>query len=667
MSQANPFISTQITSQELIDSSKQLAAEIRKDDAAMATHLAVLAPHSSRYYRLRQLENERAGADAFAKDAGAEDKVATVEVYEKVTMDEFIAKKREVGLVHKSLATKRAEIRKLDEEIDCAEKKLHQQQEQLENTREKFNNFLKHSNLEQDAAVRRADMETKAKQSKKIEIKKLSARINHIELEIRKGEVQVETCKLYKKFLDDLAKPRWFYDVLIELRIAEKVEGVLQATEAEYEKKSASVKKMYDNEVKMREESARLVENANKFRKASALGELESPVDEDELVPLEAQLEKLHHSLEEKAQVKVEEISEQIREEVNALTLDEVRSALERDYEENQKPTYYTDVDQLLDVFINVEEGNLFLIQNCQELEEELERVANEHHAEKSETLAMTKQRHMQMQALAEKIRGAQVKLRQLEQRASDLEKHVPSTGKDDKNDKKGVPEELSPEQFKVEVEKIITKLFRTLSSGDAVIKSLTTQQQLQEREQLNQGEDNLGGGDEGMSGGSKKSPRGPSKASPRAEGPKRTAKKKEKANGGAAKSTQQTEGSSETAGSNMGPVEMLTIIENKLEEYHRYISDPQNAVEEPLIQQVMKASDKERRRQARLIHMEKQAREQEAKSRRALERSRAPVLRRTGKPVLPRSRWVTIVEKGKEGKAPVGSTETETDLNEFL
>lgn len=667
MNHPNPFTTREkpgqastapASNQPLADSSKLLADEIRRDDAAMSRELASLAPRSSKFYRLQQKDD---GAGSGPNAMRTEDAVAAVEVHEKVTMDEFIAKKREVGLVHMSLATKRAEIRKLDEEIDCAEKKLHQQQEQLENTREKFNNFLKHSNLEQDAAVRRADAETKAKQSKKVEIKKLSARINHIELEIKKAEIQVETCKMYKKFLDDLAKPRWFFDVLIELRVSDKLEEILQATEEEFEQKSAVLRKVYEKEAAMREEKARIQEGANKFRKFSAAYS-ESEDEEEELVPLETQLEQLHQSLEQKAQHKVQEVTEQTKEEVNALTIEEVREILEANYDENRKPTYYTDVEQLLDIFINVEEGNLFLIQNCQELEEELERVATEYLGEKKETTAMTNQRHAQMQALAEKIRAAQQKMKQLEQRSADLDKHVSSgNGNDNKPDPKAPPEELSPEQFKIETEKIITKLFRTLSAGDTVIKALTAAQHTFTTEV---GEDNTGGMGGGEDGSPSASPK-PKKTRPAARRsstqPKKDGRKSTGTSGGGNHANDSSE-----AGSNMGPVEMLTIIENKLEEYHRYITDPNNVVEESLIQSVMKASDKERRRQARLVHMAKQAKEQEEKSRRALERSRAPVVRRTGKPVLPRSRLLQD-DKEKEGKQSVGNVDSENDIAEFL
>lgn len=783
------------TSAQLLESSKLLANEVRRDDANMSKELAVLAPRSNRFYRLQEKmkkaasgsTTESAAVGMGLRSASGQrkrsiDAVASVEINEKITMDEFIAKKREVGLVHMSLATKRTEIRKLEEEIDCAEKKLHQQQEQLENTHEKFNNFLKHSNLEQDAAVRRADAETKAKQSKKVEIKKLSARINHVELEIRKAELQVETCKMYKKFLDDLTKPRWFFDVLIDLRVADKMNEILMLTETEFEQKSSILRQRYEKEASYREERMRVLTESTV--KGGGRSSFEGDVEEQEIVPLSLQLEQLHDTLEKQVQEEVKEVKEKIQAEVNALTVEEVRDILERDYDESRKPTYYTNVEQLLDIFINVEEGNLFLIQNCQELEEELERVASEYMAEKNETMVMTRQRHAQMSALAEKIRGAQTKLRQLDDRTSDIEKHVPSKsgtaeGSGKNNNSSGVGNrkdpkntnanndnggssgvKLTPEQFKVEVEHIITRIFRTLTSGDALIKSLYASVVSQTSSTMsngilnqgmgkhhrdhevpfsmdslgqhgehefshsrrgssfggsNNGEGGLIGVGNGSGGGSgglanKKKANGPSGSqgkdhgrvkksdmkggfrghshSPPNAAQRSGSSKKKKGkddnngnslngpDGGAAVTTTTAANgghhshSDQGAGSNMGPVEMLTIIENKLEEYHRTISDGRNGVEEGLIQQVMKASDKERRRQARLVHMAKQAQDQEERSRRALERSQAPIVRCIGKPFLPRSRLPKDSPTRKKRKSMVrggSTTDIDSEFNEFL
>merc|ERR1711934_1098589 len=49
-------------------------------------------------------------------------------------------------------------------------------------------------------------------------------------------------------------------------------------------------------------------------------------------------------------------------------------------------PMYFTEPQQLLDIFANLEESNLFLIQNCQETEEGLEDLKQKFEAEKAKT-----------------------------------------------------------------------------------------------------------------------------------------------------------------------------------------------------------------------------------------------------------------------------------------
>ncbi|CCW70680.1 unnamed protein product [Phytomonas sp. Hart1] len=116
-----------------------------------------------------------------------------------------------------------------------------------------------------------------------------------------------------------------------------------------------------------------------------------------------------------------------------------------------------------------------------------------------------------------------------------------------------------------------------------------------------------------------------------------------------------------------MGPVEMLTIIENKLEEYNRYVMDPTNGIEEGLIQAVLKAGDKERRLLTRLQLIAEQERAQEERVRQALERSNAPVMRRIGKPVLPRSHLPRDGKTRTAKRASIRKDELEESIQKFF
>lgn len=667
--------------------SKNIAQELRHDDAAMVADLTALVPRGGRRYRILEKQNHGKNDVTPGFRSSTHDREETAvsfkEVQNCITTDAFLSQKREVGLIRMSLATRKKEIRKLEEDIERAEKRLRQQRDQLENTRAKFNSFLKHSNLEQDAAVRRADNEVKLKQEKGIEIKKLSGRISHVEMEIRKTSIQLESCKMYKKFLDDLTKPACFYDVLKEFRIADRTEEILLATEMAYEQHSTELRNANEAELSRR---AALEDRRGytTLHKDASISMEELPP----LLPIEEQLEQLHSAMEAEARRSVAESTRAVIEEVNTLTLEQVKESLASDYPESRIPMHFSGVEELLDVFINVEEGNLFLIQNCQELEEELERVAMAQLAEKEDMRLMTTQRQAQMTSLDEKTRAAEEKLRHLDARSAALDNSSRqphgSSSTTKKNDALGgrldvghikhdtlSGSDLPPEVFKDRVERSIGGIFRTLTAGDNTIKALTLQLQRAKQGQaqlLAMKEDGGDGGEELTHLNAKMDPALMSTTSAKSKRAIPEAKKakdpKDSTQGGAAKSDQGDPSISE-AGVNMGPLEMLTIIENKLEEYHRFTTDTAHGVDDALILSVMKSSDKERRRQARLLHLANQEREQEEKSRRALERSRAPVVRRTGKPVLRRSRLVP--DEGQTEKGAFSGHDGENDGDEFF
>lgn len=479
----------------------------------------------------------------------------TIEIREKDNMAQYIQKKRDMGLARMSLATKRQEIKKLDEEADRAEKRLKQQQDQLISTQEKFNNFLKHSNLEQDAAVKRADIETKAKQEKLMEIKKLSAQIAQLEADKKKNEEQMEQCLGFKKFLDDLTKPSWFYDTVVALRVEDERQRILQEMEAQM--------------------------NAD-----DTIADLDAEEQERRQEEMLAKLE-----------ARVDTASTEVKKSVEQLALDDVKQTLDV-YNPSRVPMFFTEPNQILEQFVNIEEGNLFLIQNCQELEEEIENIASLYQQEQNEMQSISAQRKQQMEAITSRIHVEQAKMRTLMERLERVlgtDTQSAANHNDDPNkknapgDKKAEAQQaesrtLTQEELKTRIEEKIKSIFRTLN--------------------------NL---------------------------------------------------ADET---NMDSLGMLTFIETKLEEMRQYIKNPKNGIEESFVATVMRQRDKERRRQARQVMLNKQAEEREERSRKALERSQAPVVKRVGKPVMWRSR---PIDKKKKETAVKQETAAEQDDEFFM
>ncbi|KAG5470602.1 hypothetical protein LSCM1_01848 [Leishmania martiniquensis] len=697
---ANPFNAAPGSSVNVESTriSKELLQEVRRDDVAMAADLVALAPRCGRAFcpgaaTASTIDgaavNDALSSEAASPTADGSRAARVVDTHGTLTTSDFVQQKREVGLVRMSLTTKKAEIRKLEEKIDRAEKRLRQQQEQLLSTREKFNNFLKFSNLEQDAAVRRADDETRIKHAKTIEIKKLSALINHAEAETRKTRLQIENCMAYKDFLETLAKPQWFYDTLSSLRIEDATEQILMDAEEAYQARSAALTAQEAARLEALVQAAKAEESeraahgkknrpslvlATQRREkgqisASTLTETEEP----EVVPLEKQLEDLYISMEEEARAAIAAAAARIRVEVGAMALTAVKDELHHSYHEIRLPLCFTSVDDFLEVFINVEEGNLFLIQNCHELEEELEGVTLGFLQEQDEMNTMVAQRTAQLEALTSSVAEAQKKLQALDERMAALEPKgkqqtsaaARSSATASKRSKGGaslipgswdngggVPVSgMPPEELKRRVEEAIGHIFHLLRTGDQQLKIAA--QNAHPRKAV---------GDTDTSGTAN---RGRSRAVSNTVRLSKTSQssgieKKKPAAGGsssnpqhpmsaarqsARKSTSLTAVATTNASSqqqhqdaSMGPLEMLTIIENKLEEYHRYLHSPANHVEMSLMKAVMKQSDKQRRRQARIVHLACQEEEQEERIRRALERSQAPIIHKTGKPVRPRS-----------------------------
>ena len=103
-------------------------------------------------------------------------------------MTDFIAKKREIFLVQMSLDTKRAEIRKLEERASQREEALRRSKELLDQHSAKFAAFLAEDQEKAQAAQTKAEIQTKTKQDKVAELKKLDVQRQALQAELNKFE-----------------------------------------------------------------------------------------------------------------------------------------------------------------------------------------------------------------------------------------------------------------------------------------------------------------------------------------------------------------------------------------------------------------------------------------------------------------------------------------------
>eukprot|EP00775_Hariotina_reticulata_P009162 gene9162-9328_t len=207
----------------------------------------------------------------------------------------FLAKKRETFLMQMSLDTKRAEIQKLEERARQRDEALKKSEAMLEEDGLRFDAFLKDNDEKVQEAIKRADVEAKAKQDKVFEIKRLNAAITSLKSELNKQEEALEDCRRYKDFLNSVTPKEWF---------------VAQAAK----------------------EQVHLWQR----REAAAAARAKAEADYN-----------------------------------SARTQQEAERA-ERSMKE---------AAAALKVYADLEESNLFLIQNCQEAEEQLEEIKGQYHA----------------------------------------------------------------------------------------------------------------------------------------------------------------------------------------------------------------------------------------------------------------------------------------------
>eukprot|EP01063_Lacrimia_lanifica_P038191 TRINITY_DN8049_c0_g2_i1.p1 TRINITY_DN8049_c0_g2~~TRINITY_DN8049_c0_g2_i1.p1 ORF type:complete len:547 (+),score=265.77 TRINITY_DN8049_c0_g2_i1:119-1759(+) len=268
---------------------------------------------------------------------------------DKENMADFIVKKREMGLIRMSLATKRAEIQKLESEAERAEKRIKQQEEQLEETSQKFDHFIKDNDMKAVEAMKKAEAESKGKNEKSGEIKKLNAYNAAVLTEKIKFEEQLNACLRYKHDLDRLTPDSWFRESLVNIRVADEKEVLIARVRQQHEELQAQAAAGEDGE-----EVEDLTDELIEQRVADPLAAFQKKITDDvNAMPLSQE------DVEEGEEV---ELMGTVKGQLDAM-------------DPNKVPMFFVDPDKILDIFVEIEENNLFLIQNCQETEQSLEEL----------------------------------------------------------------------------------------------------------------------------------------------------------------------------------------------------------------------------------------------------------------------------------------------------
>lgn len=325
---------------------------------------------------------------------------------EKENMADFIEKKREMFLVQMSLDTKRDEIRKLEEKAQMKEQALLKSELMLEEDALRFDAFLKENDIKAHEAIKRHEKEVKEKQEKISSIKKLNQEIAKVKSEMDKYNETLAYCRKYKAFLDELTPKEWFIE---------------QQQQREHRKEVVRQYNIRNQERKKRNE--------------------ERDSQRAELAETRALIHKIKVEKEEEENDGDQECSENTKPDGDAQSKDgdaeSEDDGLPEVEDNSPTPTpppelkqiedghddemYFTQPEQLLNVFATLEERNLFLIQNAQETEEAFDELKGKFEDTRKTMEAKTSELERSISEMNDKIKVQEDKATVLRNRSEAL------------------------------------------------------------------------------------------------------------------------------------------------------------------------------------------------------------------------------------------------------
>ena len=276
---------------------------------------------------------------------------------EKETLQEFIAKKRDMFMLSLTLDAKREEITQLEATAAAREKELDDAELKLEEDAVRFDSFLKTSDAAAHEAVRKAELRGKEKAENLHQLKSLKHQLAAMAAENAKLREVVDDYRKYAAFLEGLTPPEW-----TAAREAERAAAIEERRRAIFEDKLAAwTQKRDDKEAEMRAKVE--VERAAMIKKGR------KPTAVDIYALVRAALPP-PPTLEGEPQPPLLESEEHL-------------------------PMYFTDPEQLLQLFDSLEQSNLFLVTHSQDLEQALSELKQQH----EETAAATARQSAALEA----------------------------------------------------------------------------------------------------------------------------------------------------------------------------------------------------------------------------------------------------------------------------
>ncbi|XP_025908367.1 cilia- and flagella-associated protein 100 [Nothoprocta perdicaria] len=297
---------------------KMLQKEEEEEDRKQATETD----------RLKALQDSLSWKTALMKD----------QHLERESFRDYVNNRRQIFLLEYTMAVKRDEIQRLENLAKTEERKLEKAEDHLEKDAVMFDEFLKENDKISVQALKIAEKETAAKTEKIMEIQAITSQIMNLESDISKFEDTLQEYKRYRDFLYQLSPKEW---------------------QEEYAKRHAREQELRKAS-KTKEESASRRATMEKGNYLDMQSSLSSGSSDFRLLC---------------------EIGSEFKDILKPLSADKLSLVEEQesescsDEEDEELELYFTDPQQLLSIFTELEEQNLSLIQNSQDVEETLDEL----------------------------------------------------------------------------------------------------------------------------------------------------------------------------------------------------------------------------------------------------------------------------------------------------
>ncbi|XP_019392359.1 PREDICTED: cilia- and flagella-associated protein 100 [Crocodylus porosus] len=328
---------------------KQLQKEEEEEDRELAAETE----------RMRALQETLSWKIAVTKD----------QQVEKESLHEYINQKREMFRMQYAIAVKRDEIQKLENLAAEEEAKLEKAEQYLEKDAAMFDDFLKENDKNSAQALKIAERETKAKMDKIIEIRELTAQMMNIQSEISRLEDTLQEYRMYRDFLYQLSPKEWQEEH--EKKQMKKRE-MKMASRAKEENTSTLPPVPKGRELTSQSKQGR-------FPTTGSAGRLSVDFSAEELEFRPLSQSQRKESIKQgkmPSKQNPKPLSARRVSETASLKMEKADPVCSDDEDEDEAPElYFTDPKQLLNIFTELEEQNLSLIQNSRETEETLDEL----------------------------------------------------------------------------------------------------------------------------------------------------------------------------------------------------------------------------------------------------------------------------------------------------